>query len=145
MTHFIQRYGNPRYCTDEDKPFAEYFRSNSALTLLGPCMNNLHLKAQGGYITDDLHRCCLTYLNNCTEMSPTYKVIKPHLQFILFQVVFPTLAVTEDQIKLFEEDPIEFIRLVHDPLSDWLSPTIAATNLLQVNNFQFLLKYIISR
>jgi len=29
---------------------------------------------------------------------------------------------------------VEFVRKVHDPLGDWLSPLIAATNLLQVPN-----------
>ena len=33
---------------------------------------------------------------------------------------------------LFQDEPVEFVRKVHDPLGDWLSPLIAATNLLQV-------------
>lgn len=34
--------------------------------------------------------------------------------------------------RLFTEDPVEFVRKVHSPLEDWLSPQIAATNLLQM-------------
>ncbi len=34
--------------------------------------------------------------------------------------------------RLFTEEPVDFVRKVHDPLGDWLSPLIAATNLLQV-------------
>lgn len=138
MTHFIQRYGNPRYCSEEDKQFAEFFRSNTALVLLGPAMNNLMLKAQGAYLTDDVHRSCLTYLHNCAEMSPTYKLMKPHLEFILFQAIFPTLCMTSEEIELFNDDPQEFIRKVHNPISDWLSPMVAATNLLQVQLHLFL-------
>jgi importin-7 len=112
MTHFIQRYGNPRYCSEEDKPFADYFRGNTAIQLLAPAMNNLQIKARGGFLTDDVHRSCLTYLSNCAEMSPTYKVIKPHLNFVLFEVVFPTLCLTHEDARLFDDDPVEFIRKV---------------------------------
>ena len=60
MTHFIQRYGNPRYASDNDRAFAEYFRSNTAILLLGPAMNNLKLQSEGVFVTDDVHRSCLT-------------------------------------------------------------------------------------
>jgi hypothetical protein len=99
MTHFLQRYGNPRYCTDEDKAFATFFRESTSIVLLAPAMNNLQMKAQGQYITDDVHRSCLTFLNNCSEMAPPYKIMKPHLQFILFEAVFPTLCLSKDEIE----------------------------------------------
>lgn len=33
---------------------------------------------------------------------------------------------------MFDNDPQEFIRKVHNPLEDWLDPRLAATNLLQM-------------
>jgi len=65
------------------------------------------------------------------EMSPTFKVIKPHLDFVLFQAIFQTLCLSSDDIKLFTEDPVEFVRKIHDPMEDWLDPRISAINLLQ--------------
>mmetsp|Transcript_23745 Transcript_23745/g.34001 ORF Transcript_23745/g.34001 Transcript_23745/m.34001 type:complete len:1123 (-) Transcript_23745:74-3442(-) len=132
MSQFIQRYGNPRFCSKEFKAFSEYFRSNTAALLLGPAMTNLEIKARGGFITDDVQRLCLNYVAACVEMSPTYKVLKPHLDFLLFQVVFPTLCISDEDIRLFNDDPVEFVRKVHNPLEDWLNPLIAATNLLQM-------------
>lgn len=99
MTHFIQRYGNPRYSTDEDKAFSEYFRGTTSIQLLEPMMNNLVFKSQGAFLTEDVHRCCLTFINNCVEMAPSYKVIKPHLQFLLTEAVFPTLCITKEEIE----------------------------------------------
>lgn len=99
MTHFIQRYGNPRYADAELKQFAEYFRAHTANQLLAPMMNVLARVAKGEYATDDVHRMCLSYVSNCVEMSPTYKVLKPHLDFILFSVVFPTLCLTQEEIE----------------------------------------------
>ncbi len=112
MTHFIQRYGNPRYCSDEDKDFANFFRANTAIQLLEPALTNLQVKATGGFLTDDVHRSCLTYVSNCAEMSPTYKIIKPNLNYLLFNVVYPTLCLTQEDAVLFDEDPVEFIRKV---------------------------------
>jgi importin-7 len=126
------RYGNPRYAASENEKFAEYFKNTIAGPLLGPVMNCLALKAQGKYITDDVHRLALTYLASSVEMSVTYKVIKPHLDFLVLQVIFPTLCLTSEEARLFSDDPVEFIRKVHDPMEDFLDPRLAATNLLQV-------------
>lgn len=132
VTQFMQRYGNPRYCAEENAQFAEYFKNNTAVQFIGPVMNNLVWKAQGKFVSSEVHRQCLTYLVSCAEMSPTYKAIKPHLQFLLTDIIFPTLCLTAEDLENFENDPTEFIRRVYDPLNDWLSPTVAATNLLQM-------------
>lgn len=131
VCQFIQRYGNPRTAADQYQSFAVFFRSNIAMLLLGPIMNNLSLKSSGGYITDDLHRMCLSYMMCAVEMSPTFKVIKPHLDFVLFQAIFQTLCLSPEDIRLFTEDPVEFVRKIHDPMEDWLDPRISAINLLQ--------------
>lgn len=132
MNHFVQRYGNPRYAPEETKAFSEYFRSHIAVALLTPCLQVLEVKARGGYVTDIVHRSCISYLANCAEMSPTYKILKPHLEFMLFRVIFPTLCLSDEDVEIFENDPVEFIRKVHDPVGDWLSPSVAAINLLQM-------------
>ena len=131
VCQFIQRYGNPRTAAEQYQSFANFFRSNTAPLLLGPVMNNLALKASGGFITDDVHRMCLSYMMCAVEMSPTYKVIKPHLDFVLFQAIFQTLCLSSEDIRLFTEDPVEFVRKIHDPMEDWLDPRMTAINLLQ--------------
>lgn len=98
MTLFIQRYGNPRYAGDEYKAFAEYFKSTVAVQLLGPVLKNLSFKVNGGYLTDDVHRMCLSYLSSCVEMSPTYKILKGQLDFIIKAVVFPSLCLSAEEI-----------------------------------------------
>lgn len=132
VTLFIQRYGNPRYAGEEYKQFAEYFKSTVSVQLLAPVLKNLSVKVNGGYLTDDVHRMCLSYLSSCVEMSPTYKILKSQLDFIIKAVVFPALCLTPEEITLFSEDPVEFVRKVHSPMEDWLSPSVAASTLLQM-------------
>ena len=126
---FIQRYGNPRF-TDY-KEFATYFRGEVAMALLQSVMSLLSQKIAGAFLTEDAHRQALAYVSSCVEMSPTYKVLKPHLSTLLFQIVFPAICISSEDARLLKDDPQEFIRKVHDPMEDWLSATTAATNLLQ--------------
>ena len=129
--HFIQRYGNPRMAAEQYQAFANFFRANIAPLMLGPVMNNLALKASGGFITDNIHRLCLSYMMSAVEMSPTFKLIKPHMDFVLFQAIFQTLCLSSEDIALFTDDPVEFVRRIHDPMDDWLDPRTSAINLLQ--------------
>lgn len=99
VSQFIQRYGNPRYADKKNQQFATYFRSHTAAQLLAPTMNTLALKAKGRFVTDEVHRMCLGYVSSCVEMSPTYKVLKPHLQYIVTSIVFPTLCLTDEDIR----------------------------------------------
>jgi hypothetical protein len=48
--------------------------------------------------------------------------------FVLFSSFYIFYAFLRS---LFNDDPQEFIRKVHNPISDWLSPMLAATTLLQ--------------
>jgi hypothetical protein len=98
-SQFIQRYGNPRYASEENQAFANYFRANTAAQLLAPTMNVLATKARGGFITDEVHRMCIGYVSSCVEMSPTYKVVKPHLHYVITSIVFPTLCLTDEDIR----------------------------------------------
>jgi hypothetical protein len=130
-THFIQRYGNPQYCGEENLQFAEYFKQYAGKLLLGPVMNTLALRSNGRFVTDLVYRNCIAYLSAASELSPTYKVIKPHLDFVLFKVIFPSLCLTDSELEMFSNDPVEYVRRVHSPLEDWVDVRVAAITLLQ--------------
>ena len=49
-------------------------------------------------------------------------------------MIFPTLCLSSEEARLFIDDPVEFIRKVHDPMEDFMDPRVAATNLLQVSH-----------
>lgn len=112
MTHFLQRYGNPRYCDELYTSFAQAFRSQYSIQWLAPIFNTLRNKAAGKYITDDVYRNCIVFVSNCSEMSPPYKIIKQNLEFLLFNIAFPTICLRKDEIEMFDEDPAEFIQKV---------------------------------
>ena len=131
ITHFIARYGNPKYSAEENRQFSEYFRSTTSVALLGPVMNCLASVTRGEFITEVVHRQCLGFMTTAVEMAPTYKLIKAHLAFVLFDVIMPTLSLSQKDVELFTNDPVEFVRKVNNPTEEWLDPRVAATNLLE--------------
>jgi importin-7 len=128
---FIARYGNPDHASADNHQFATFFKNTTAPMLLGPVMNCLAIKSRGGYITEEVHRQCLGFMKSSIEMAPTYKLIKAHLDFVLFDMIMPTLSLSDSDIELFNNDPVEFVRKVNNPTEDWLDPRVAATDLLE--------------
>ena len=131
ITHFIQRYGNPSYSGEDNKAFSEYFKNYTSKILLAPVMNTLALRSNGAFVTDSVYRNCIAYMSAASEMSPSYKAMKPHMEFILFKVILPSLCLSEDEVGMFDTDPIEFVRRVHCALEDWIDVRLAAQTLLQ--------------
>jgi hypothetical protein len=41
----------------------------------------------------------------------TWVLLKPHVQTIVESFVFPLVCLTEDEIEMFEDDPVEFSRM----------------------------------
>ena len=70
------------------------------------------------------------YVNNCMEMAPTYKLLKPHMEWLLFQVIFSTFPLTVEEKEVFHDDPSEFVRKVHDPTEEWIDLRCAAINVM---------------
>lgn len=131
ITTFIQRYGNPKYTEECYVEFSKYFASVFAVQLLQPVFQVLSSKSSGSFVTDEVHINCISFVSNCSEMSVTYKVVKPLLRDLLVNVIFPTLCLSQAEIKMFSEDPSEFMHKIHNPWEEFVDPRNAAGYLLQ--------------
>ena len=63
-------------------------------------MNTLSQRAAGKYVTDEVYRMCVSYLTSAVEMSPPYLALKPHLDFVLFQVLLIDICVYTHSVTL---------------------------------------------
>lgn len=147
--HLFMRYGNPKGCKEENEAFCKYFKDHGSMTLLGPIMNQLQLKAQGRYISEAVHRNCLSFMSSAVELSTTYKAIKPYMAFFIGNVVVPSLCIKADEIAMFQEDPLEFVRKHNDIMEEFSDPGKMAQNLLQAlvryrtkDSLQFVLDHV---
>lgn len=63
-------------------------------------MNTLAMRPRGEYCTDRVIHACLVFAGAATELAHTYKLLKPHLDFLLFQAVFPELRLSDSEIQV---------------------------------------------
>lgn len=134
MSRWFSRYGVPSHTDSEKEPaahhFALHFSQHVAPQFMGPVFDTLNLRPTGQFCTDRVVHLCLTYVQLAVDLSSTYKMIKPHLDFILFQVCFPTMCFSPEDVECFENDPIEFINKQNSPLADFYDPRMSAITLV---------------
>lgn len=131
MSRLFSRYGIPSYADDEQsKAFAVYFSQQVAPQFLGPVCETLNLRPTNQFCTDRVVHLSLTFVDLAVELSSTYKLLKPHLDFLLYQVCFPVMCLTEADIDCFENDPVEFVHKQNSPLADFYDPRMSAITLV---------------
>jgi hypothetical protein len=132
MVRLFSRYGVPSFVEKEGEPFAQYFSKHAAPQFLGPVCDILNLRPSGQYCTDRVVHLCLSFVDQAIEFASTYKLLKPHLDFLLYKVCFPTICLTQEDIELYQNDPHEFIHKQNSPLNDFVDPRTTAVTV--VNN-----------
>ena len=130
MTRLFSRYGIPNYAEDEVKEFAKYFSLHVAPSFLGPICETLSLRPSGKFCTDRVVHYCLNFVDLAVELAPTYKLLKPHMDFLLYKVCFPAMCLADEDIDEFENDPHEFVRKQNSPLADFYDPRMSAITLV---------------
>ena len=130
MTRLFSRYGIPNYAEKEIKEFATYFSTNVAPSFLGPICETLNLRPSGQFCTDRVVHLCLNFVDLAVELAPTYKLLKPHMDFLLYKVCFPAMCLTEEDVDEFENDPHEFVHKQNSPLADFYDPRMSAITLV---------------
>ena len=132
MSRLFSRYGIPSYADDDSgKAFAVYFSTQVAPQFLGPVCETLNLRPSGQFCTDRVVHLSLTFVDLAVELASTYKLLKPHLEFLLFQVCFPTMCLTKEDVETFENDPVEFVHKQNSPLADFYDPRMSAITLVK--------------
>lgn len=127
----FSRYGNPKMCKPEYKDFAKAFKADCSCAFLQSYMQLLSVLPAGGYLPDRIVNLSLQYLTTSLGSANTYKMMKPQLDAIVFQIVFPLMCFNAEDAELWVEDPHEYIRKGYDIIEDMYSPRTAAVNFVQ--------------
>lgn len=130
VCRLYSRYGHPKKVEDEYKAMSEVYRTQIAPGLLPCVLDTLSLRKNGRFCTDRVTQLCFVFLQEAVDSSVTYKLIKPHLHFLVFEAIHPTLCLTPKDLQLWSDDPHEFVRKTNDLFEDFLDPVYAAANLL---------------
>uniref|UniRef100_A0A3Q0RDQ0 Importin 8 n=1 Tax=Amphilophus citrinellus TaxID=61819 RepID=A0A3Q0RDQ0_AMPCI len=130
ITRLFERYGSPGNVTKEYYEFADFFLKTYALGIQQVLLKVVDQYRQKQYVTPRVLQQCLNYLNQGLSHSLTWKQMKPHMQSICQEVIFPLMCYKDEDEKLWQEDPYEYIRMKFNLYDDHALPVTAAQSLL---------------
>ncbi|XP_061921593.1 importin-8 isoform X1 [Entelurus aequoreus] len=130
ITRLFKRYGSPGNVTKEYTEFADYFLKTYAVGIQQVLLKVVDQHRQKQYVAPRVLQQCLNYLNQGISHSLTWKQMKPHMQTICQEVIFPLMCYKEEDERLWQEDPFEYIHMKFNLYDDHALPTTAAQSLL---------------
>uniref|UniRef100_A0A4W3JB10 Importin 7 n=1 Tax=Callorhinchus milii TaxID=7868 RepID=A0A4W3JB10_CALMI len=130
LARLFERYGSPGNVSKEYNEFAEVFLKGYAVSIQQVLFKVLYQYKEKQYVAPRVLQQTLNYINQGVAHAVTWKNLKPHIQGIIQDVVFPLMCYTDADEELWQEDPYEYIRMKFDVFEDFISPTTAAQTLL---------------
>ncbi|KAG9468007.1 hypothetical protein GDO78_013890 [Eleutherodactylus coqui] len=130
LARLFERYGSPGNVSKEYNEFAEVFLKAFAVGVQQVLLKVLYQYKEKQYMAPRVLQQTLNYLNQGVSHAVTWKSLKPHIQGIIQDVIFPLMCYTDSDEELWQEDPYEYIRMKFDVFEDFISPTTAAQTLL---------------
>ncbi|KAK9456600.1 armadillo-type protein [Dipodascopsis uninucleata] len=134
LNKIFMKYGDPNALTDsmqEYKAFSKAFVTNFAPEILKAYLHQIQLWVEGRlWLSRPTLNSILEYFEECVKTKITWDILKQHVESLVSHVVFPLLCITDDDLDLFENEPVEYIHKRIDFFDDSPTPDIAATNFL---------------
>ncbi|KAL2459824.1 Importin beta-like SAD2 [Forsythia ovata] len=126
LNRLYTRFGDLKLQNPDNKAFAQMFQKNYAGKILECHLNLLNVIRVGGYLPDRVINLILQYLSNSISKSNMYSQLQPRLDVVLFEIIFPLMCFNDNDQKLWDEDPHEYVRKGYDIIEDLYSPRTAA-------------------
>ena len=134
LNRLFAKYGSPSQLNSrsmEYKPFAETFVQNFAPEILKVYLTLIdQYKSKSLWLSSKSIYFIFDFMSECIKPKSTWSLLKPHLNQIISDFVFPQVIFNQSQADQFDNDPIEFIRSAVDPLENFNSPSSASTSFL---------------
>ncbi|KAE9615695.1 hypothetical protein Lal_00017482 [Lupinus albus] len=126
LNRLYTRFGDLKLQNPENRVFAQMFQKHYAEKILECHLNLLNVIRIGGYLPDRVINLVLQYLSNSISRNSMYALLQPRLDVLLFEIVFPLMCFNDNDQKLWDEDPHEYVRKGYDIIEDLYSPRTAA-------------------
>ncbi|KAK3005637.1 hypothetical protein RJ639_017008 [Escallonia herrerae] len=126
LNRLFTRFGDLKLQNPENKVFAQMFQKGYAGKILECHLNLLNVIRIGGYLPDRVTNLILQYITNSISKSTMYNLLHPKLDVVLFEIIFPLTCFNDNDQKLWDEDPHEYVRKGYDIIEDLYSPRTAA-------------------
>ncbi|XP_013398069.1 importin-7 [Lingula anatina] len=130
ITRLFERYGSPGNVQAEYNKFAEWYLKSFSAGIIQVVLKVLDQYRQKQYVSPRVLLHCLNYLDQGVSHAFSWKFMKPHMQTLVREVLFPLLCHSDEDEELWTTDPHEYIRTKYDVFEEFLSPSTAAQTLL---------------
>lgn len=126
LNRLYTRFGDLKLQNPENRAFAQIFQKSYAGKILESHLNLLNVIRVGGYLPDRVTNLILQYVSNSISKPSMYQLLQPRLDVLLFEIVFPLMCFSDNDQKLWDEDPHEYVRKGYDIIEDLYSPRTAS-------------------
>ncbi|KAG0476805.1 hypothetical protein HPP92_013646 [Vanilla planifolia] len=126
LIRLYTRFGDLKLQNPEHKAFAQMFQKNYAGKILECHLRLLNAIRSGDYMPDRIINLVLQYLNCSISRNSMYNLLQPQLDTVLFEIIFPLMCFNDNDQRLWNEDPHEYVRKGYDIIEDLYSPRTAA-------------------
>jgi hypothetical protein len=111
VSRIFERYGTPGTVTKEYRKFADYYVKNFSVPVMQRILQLLEHHRCGQWLSPRVIHQAFSYIATGVSVASSWKVIKPHMQTLLQEIIFPLMCHTDEDDSLWEEDPYEYIRI----------------------------------
>lgn len=116
--------------TSEGKEFAKIFVKKYAPKMLEAFLKCLNSRRNGVFLTKQVTYSAMFFINSVVRHNNMYKYLKPHVDYLFQEIIFPLFCFNDEDSNLWETDQQEFVRLQFDIFEEFHSPRTAAANLI---------------
>ncbi|CAD6250991.1 unnamed protein product [Miscanthus lutarioriparius] len=150
LNRLYTRFGDLKLQKPESKAFAQMFQKTYAGKILACHMQLLNAIRSGDYLPDRVVNLVLQYLTNSVTKNSMYQMMQPQIDILIFEIIFPLMCFNDNDQKLWDEDPHEYVRKGYDIIEDLYSPRTAAMDFVSElvrkrgkNNLQKFIHFIV--
>ncbi|KAH9969835.1 ARM repeat-containing protein [Russula dissimulans] len=131
----FHRFGNPSQLPspfqEEYGQFAQHFVTDFAPEIFKVYLQQIDLYVSGQeWLSKKCQYQILQFFTECVKPQSTWALLKPHVQSLVSDFVFPNLSFTPARQGLWQSDPIDYTRTSIDEYENYSSPVAAATTFL---------------
>uniref|UniRef100_A0A671RYF0 Transmembrane and TPR repeat-containing protein 1-like n=1 Tax=Sinocyclocheilus anshuiensis TaxID=1608454 RepID=A0A671RYF0_9TELE len=98
ITRMFERYGSPGNVTKEYVEFADFFLKTYAVGIQQVLLKVIEQHRQRQYVSPRVLQQALSYMTQGVSHSLTWRQMKPHMQTITQEVVFPLMYMYDDHV-----------------------------------------------
>ncbi|CAD5234879.1 unnamed protein product [Bursaphelenchus xylophilus] len=126
----FERYGSKGHVEASYKEFAEYYTKNYLAPVVTSVLKVLERYIRKEYVTNRVMYLSICHVAEALSHGSIWKLVKPHLDVIFCDILFPLMQFTDVDQELWEEDPESYLREKQDCFEEVRSPASAAIRFL---------------